>query len=556
MNAGLDILFWEATLRCNAYCQFCGSRCGEVSCEELTAGEIKNVFSSIAGRYDPSEIMINVTGGEPLVRQDLFEVMAYCHDLGFPWGMVSNGMLVTETAIDQMKQTGMRTISISLDGLGETHDALRGVPGGFERTVQGIRLLKRAAFLDHLQITTVVSRRNISELEQLYAFVVSLGVDSWRVALVDPIGRAKENRELLLDQTDLKKYLSFIKEHRGGPVPVETSCSHYFGRFEQEVRDTPFVCRTGVHVASILANGDIYVCPNVERRPELIQGNVRTNDFCDVWEKGFIQFRKNSVREGEKCRACPEWTNCHGDSMHTWDFDGRDPRFCIREMLPDSRRQRIRPGPLKERGSLPDLAGILRYDIPQLTGLLFSGGQNSSEQVVFTPSAVQELDAYFHWGKIHPCSMDELMAALIGHRLEGKEHSCCHVVEFVVPVRLENRSADEAAFTKETHRQAMEELEHINRRYMQADEQYQLFDGPCRLVGYIHSHPQALSVALSEGDVALHRELLRRDISDISVILNPHRRDILSYGGEECGCCDTILMMPENEISNWSAGSN
>ena len=113
-------------------------------------------------------------------------------------------------------------------------------------------------------------------------------------------------------------------------------------------------------------------------------------------------------------------------------------------------------------------------------------------------------------------------------------------------IRLET-----ARLTRKDHVYRIQDWPHT-----QADEQYQLFDGPCRLIGYVHSHPQALSVALSEGDVALHRELLRRGIADISVILNPHRRDILSYGGEECGCCDTILMMPESEISNWSAGSD
>ena len=113
----LKTLFWEATLRCNAFCEFCGSRCGEVSCNEISGEKIEKVFEDIADAYNPGSIMINVTGGEPILRKDLFEVMTKASAMGFPWGMVSNGSLIDKCTIQKMKQSGMKTISISLDGM-------------------------------------------------------------------------------------------------------------------------------------------------------------------------------------------------------------------------------------------------------------------------------------------------------------------------------------------------------------------------------------------------------------------------------------------------------
>ena len=163
---GLHTLFWEATLRCNAYCKFCGSRCGDDSAEALRREEVSseiicNCFKKIAEVYDSKGIMINVTGGEALLRNDLFEVMSYASDLGFPWGLVTNGSLIDQFVVEKMKIARMKTISISLDGVSETHNAIRNIPDGFEKIQKAVGLLKKADFLDEIQITTVVNHKNI-----------------------------------------------------------------------------------------------------------------------------------------------------------------------------------------------------------------------------------------------------------------------------------------------------------------------------------------------------------------------------------------------------------
>ncbi|MCJ7827624.1 radical SAM protein, partial [Patescibacteria group bacterium] len=122
----LTYLFWECTLNCNFRCRHCGSRAGEkVFKNELTTTEIKNAFVDVAQNFNAKRITVAVTGGEPLLRKDLFEVMGHANRLGFGWGMVTNGSLVTPRVVTQAKKAGMRTVDVSLDGLEQVHDHFR-----------------------------------------------------------------------------------------------------------------------------------------------------------------------------------------------------------------------------------------------------------------------------------------------------------------------------------------------------------------------------------------------------------------------------------------------
>lgn len=330
-------LFWETTLRCNAKCKHCGSRAGENLNlrDELTTDEIEQALKSIADKYDSSKILLNITGGEPLVREDLFEVMRFATDLGFNWGMTTNGILIDDDIIKKMIDTKMTTISISLDGLQKSHDEFRGVNGAFKKTVEGIKKLKQANFLNILQVTTVINKLNIEELDDLYEFIKMLHLDSWRVVNMDPIGRAMDNSDLALGKDEYLKLINFIKDNRKkSKMDITYGCSHYLGlKYEKEVRNNMFFCFTGFNTASILYNGDIFVCPNVERRPELIQGNIRKDDFVDVWENKFKWFRDENKLKCEKCSKCEEWKYCLGDSVHTWDFENKRPKICLNEIL-------------------------------------------------------------------------------------------------------------------------------------------------------------------------------------------------------------------------------
>ena len=333
-------LFWETTLRCNMNCKHCGSRANEnVKCsEELTTDEIKKVFKSVAEKTNARNVMLNITGGEPLLREDLFEVMDYASNkLHFPWGMTTNGLLIDEKVAKKMKDTKMYSISISIDGIEKTHDEFRKTPGAYDRIMEGLNILKSDKFLGVAQTTTVVNKANIDQLEDLYKIMKDdLELDSWRVVNMDPIGRAQDNDNLALDKNDYIRLFEFIKEKRKDKsMDVTYGCSHFLGtKYEGELRRQMFVCGTGILTGSILYNGDIFVCPNVPRKPELIQGNVRKDDFMDVWENKYEPFRnRKEYFFKSECAKCENWDYCRGGASHTWDYDNERQNLCIYNIL-------------------------------------------------------------------------------------------------------------------------------------------------------------------------------------------------------------------------------
>lgn len=333
-------LFLEVTSRCNARCEHCGSSCGyEKPKNEISKEKLMETLKEISEHYDASEILLNVTGGEPFLRKDLFEIMDYAVSLGYRWGITSNGILIDEELVNKIVKSKMSTISISIDGLKETHEAFRKVPGVWDKIIKGIKLMLNEPSIECVQVTTVANKKNINELEELYKVVLDLGVKYWRVVNCDPIGRAKDNDEILLDPKGYRKLFKFIYEKRKeNKIVVDYGCSHYLGlNMEKEIRDQHFFCMTGLYVGSILSNGDIFVCPNVERRKELIQGNINTDSFVEVWENKFKEFRHERRTSCDDCLACSHFKYCGGDSFHTWNFDDNKPNICIKKIYKEEK---------------------------------------------------------------------------------------------------------------------------------------------------------------------------------------------------------------------------
>jgi radical SAM protein with 4Fe4S-binding SPASM domain len=328
----LNYLFWECTLNCNFNCQHCGSNAGRKNhfTNELTTVEIKKVFKSIAKQTDATKIMVAITGGEPLLRSDLFEVMTFANKLGFKWGMVTNGSLVTPTIISKMEKSGMNTIVVSIDGIGSVHEEFRQTPGSYQKAINAIKLLTKSKVFKDVQITTTVHPKNISNLEKMYQEFVSLGITSWRLINVDPIGRAEDNKNILLNPSQLKKLLNFIQQKRSiSSIDISYGCTGFLGpKYEGKVRSWLFYCSAGITTGSILHNGDIFVCPNVPRQSNLIQGNVRHDDFYTVWKNKFSFFRDSNRTSCTNCQKCNYWTECKGGSLHLWDFYKKQPKFC------------------------------------------------------------------------------------------------------------------------------------------------------------------------------------------------------------------------------------
>ncbi len=330
----LRFLFLELTMRCNENCIHCGSRCGEIKSEELSLDTYKAFLDKVKFDFGTKDKMLCITGGEPLLRKDFFEIMNYVNRLGFSWGMTSNGTLIDKICACKLRETGMCTVSISIDGLPKTHDEFRRSPGGYERAMRGLNCLIEEGGFKAIQVTTVITHRSIKELDALYEIFNELDIDSWRVIGIEPIGRAKDHPDLLLTPEDQRYLFEFIRNKRISGEPVTYGCSHYLGlEYEREVRDWYFHCMAGTYTASISASGDIIACLDIERRPEFVQGNILNDDFYDVWSNKFTCFRKNLCESNEKCKTCNERKFCRGGSYHSWNFADNRQEVCFKNIL-------------------------------------------------------------------------------------------------------------------------------------------------------------------------------------------------------------------------------
>ena len=291
-------LFLELTLRCNEHCFHCGSNCMPQSGEELSLDEYRRILEEVKEDFDLKRLYLCITGGEPLLRPDFFDILGYAHELGYRWGMTTNATLITGEVAHRLAETGMRTVSVSIDGLRETHDRLRGLAGGYDAAMRGIRNLIDENTFQNVQVTTVVNHENIGELDELFLVMDGLDIDSWRVINLEPIGRALQWPNRMLTREDYRRLFSFIREKRLAGYPVEYGCSHYLGsELEGELRDWYWLCNAGIYTASIMSNGDVGACLDIERRPETIQGNIRETRFRDIWENRFALFRKDLSAE-------------------------------------------------------------------------------------------------------------------------------------------------------------------------------------------------------------------------------------------------------------------
>ncbi len=177
-NPRLKFLFLELTQLCNEHCLHCGSRCGDsMPKDTLTKEEIFAFLKKISEQYDLKDIQLCITGGEPLMRKDFFEIMNYAHSLGFNWGMTTNGTLIDAETAKKLAIAGMGTVSVSLDGLRENNDAFRRKDGGFDLALRGIRELVKTHAFKHVQVTTVVTKKNFGDLDALYKLVTDEGLD-------------------------------------------------------------------------------------------------------------------------------------------------------------------------------------------------------------------------------------------------------------------------------------------------------------------------------------------------------------------------------------------
>lgn len=318
----LSQLFWECTLRCNMKCRHCGSDCKVSTLQpDMPFEDFRKVLERIRETYDPHRILIILSGGEPLVREDIVSCGRSIYEMEFPWGMVSNGRLMSDRKIDELLWAGMRSATISLDGLEDDHDWMRGTPGAFGYASHAIQRLAAEPGIK-FDVVTCVNSRNFSRLPELKEYLISLGLKDWRIFTVFPVGRAATDPELQIDNGQYRELMDFIAATRKeGRINVSYACEGYLGSYEGKVRDHLFSCQAGLGVASVRIDGAISGCNSI--RSELDQGNIYTDDFIDVWEHRFGKFRDHGWMRTGECADCKAWRYCQGNGLHLRDGEGR-----------------------------------------------------------------------------------------------------------------------------------------------------------------------------------------------------------------------------------------
>lgn len=315
----LKYLFWECTLRCNLNCIHCGSDCHkDTSIADMPAKDFLKLTELISNKYNPNKITLVLTGGEPLMRGDIEEIGLGLNRQGYPWGIVSNGMLLSEERFKSLKRSGLSTITISLDGLKDNHNWFRGNELSFEKASEAIKIVANNNEKTAFDVVTCVNKRNIDQLSQIRDFLIGCNVKQWRIFTIFPIGRAKYNELLQLSNEEFLKLMDFIKITRKEQcIKVKYGCEAFLGNYENEVRDGFFFCRAGVNIASVLADGSIGACPNINHT--FIQGNIYKDDFINIWENSYRVYRNRKENMPQSCLGCDAGKWCLGSSMHLRD---------------------------------------------------------------------------------------------------------------------------------------------------------------------------------------------------------------------------------------------
>lgn len=283
-----------------------------------------NAIDSI--QHPAPNFTVVFTGGEPLIRKDIEECGREIRKRGLRWSIVSNGHAYTKERHISLLNAGMGALTISLDGLEKSHNWLRNNDSSFSLVNAAIEIAASSSRLN-FDIVTCVNKRNINELNQLLDLLLTKKVKAWRLFTIIPIGRAVGNSDLLLTDKQFVELMDFIANARKQKViDIKFSCEGFVGNYETKVRDLPFFCRAGVNIASILIDGSINACPNVDR--SFSQGNIYSDNFYEVWQTKFEPFRSRDWMKIGQCKTCQEFKDCEGNGFHNWHGDQQNVLVC------------------------------------------------------------------------------------------------------------------------------------------------------------------------------------------------------------------------------------
>jgi len=326
------MIAWEVTRRCNLSCVHCraaaerGPYPGELSSKEALL-----LIDDIASFSNPVVIL---TGGEPLLREDIFDLARYGTQRGLRMVMAPNGTLIDAKIALKIRESGVQRVSISLDGATrQTHDRFRGVEGAFDGALRGIEHLNNAGV--EFQINTTVTQRNREELPGILDLSVRLGAVAHHMFLLVPTGRGKELEGQAIQAAEYERVLNWFYDQREkSPLQLKATCApQYYRILRQRTKDegrkfNPQThgldavtrgCLGGIGFCFISHRGEVQPCGYLEARA----GNIRDQRIREIWENSslFKTLRDFSRYKG-RCGSCEYIRVCGGCRARAFEKTG------------------------------------------------------------------------------------------------------------------------------------------------------------------------------------------------------------------------------------------
>jgi heme b synthase len=287
-----------------------------------------------------SSPIIILTGGEPLLREDIFDIAGYGNKKGLRMVLATNGTLLTEEMVKKMRQVGIRRVSVSIDGRDrESHDAFRGVPGAFDEALRGIDLLKKGGL--EFQINTTITQNNLDQIEAILELAISLGAAAHHIFLLVPTGRGKDLGDQSISAEAYERTLEWFHRQSGlSPIQLKATCApHYFRIFHQQGKGSvekqhpqpegtgappPLHamtrgCLGGSSFCFISHTGQVQPCGYLE----IDCGQIKEKPFAEIWNHSpvFEDLRDLNLYQG-KCGACPFIRVCGGCRARAFELTG------------------------------------------------------------------------------------------------------------------------------------------------------------------------------------------------------------------------------------------
>ncbi|MBF0605925.1 MAG: radical SAM protein [Candidatus Magnetobacterium sp. LHC-1] len=340
---------WEITRRCNLKCVHCRSSSEDTAPghEDFTLDEARRIIDDIRSYTDP---VIVLSGGEPLLRADVYDIARYGTSKGLRMCLATNGSLVSDTVCADIKAAGIRIVSLSLDGAtAEVHDNFRCQQGAFDGVMRAAWLFKRHG-IDFI-VNSSFTKRNQADIPAVYKLAKSIGASAWYMFMIVPTGRGQEMMTELISKEDYEEILNwhYYMEKDEDTLLVRPTCApHYYRIVLQKAkeegqrmkqRSLKFStggskgCIAGQLICLIDVDGNVQPCSYLQQ----YAGNIRRESFKDIWEGSalFKDMRDFKSYEG-RCGACEYIKVCggcraraytiHGDYMQEEPFCSHQPR--------------------------------------------------------------------------------------------------------------------------------------------------------------------------------------------------------------------------------------